>query len=134
MGNLRHKVAGGLLATLIALAVSSCGGEQLDVTEADEGRTVEIGLGGVLCVQLDSNPGANLLWVIDHADQTVLQLQNKRLLPTEEQNKFGGHFKREFKFKARRTGQTRLVLVLVSTDEYGDSPSDEYRLTVKVVK
>jgi predicted secreted protein len=137
MGYFRHCAARGLLATLLALALAAggCGGrETVVVTDDDDGRSLELSLGDNLRLSLDANPEENLLWVIDHVDQKVLELQSKDLVPCEEENRFGGHQRRVFRFKAKRTGDTRLVLVLVSTAEYGDAPSDEYSLKVKVVK
>jgi len=137
MVNLRQNVAWGLTTTLLALmlAAGGCGrGDTIVATDEDDGRNLELSLGDSLRLTLDANPEANLLWVIDSVDQRVLELQRKSLLPCEEENRFGGHYRREFRFKAKRTGETRLVLVLVSTAEYGDSPSDEFGLRVKVVK
>jgi len=136
VGIKRLGVPAGLLAALLGLlfALGGCGKETIVVGNDDDGTNLELQRGGYLYVTLDANPDSNQLWVVEHVDQNVLELQHKRLVPCEEVNRIGGHFQREFKFKAKRTGETRLVLVLVSTSEYGDTPSDEYRLKVKVAK
>jgi predicted secreted protein len=130
-------MAQGLLALtlVLLLALSGCGpGEKVVVTDDDDGASLEVPRGGWLYVELDANPESNFLWVIDHLDQNILEFDSKRLVTTAEKNKFGGYVHREFRFKGKRSGETRLVLQFISTDDDDAVASDEYRLRVKVVE
>lgn len=126
----------GLLAVILMLLLAAGGCGQADtirVTDDDDGSSLEVPLGGYLYVELDANPESNFLWVIDHLDQNLLEFQSKRLVTTSQQNRFGGYVHREFRFKAKRTGETRLVLQFISTDDDDAVANDEYRLRVKVI-
>jgi predicted secreted protein len=126
-----------LLAVSSSLLLAAGGCVRRDkavLTDEDDGASIELLQDSHLYIELDANPESNFLWVIDHLDQNILEFESKRLVTTEEQNRFGGHVHREFRFKAKRTGETRLVLQFISTDDDDAVASDEYRLKVKVIK
>jgi len=124
-----------VIALAVLLMVGGCGpGEKVVVTDDDDGASLEVPRGGWLYVELDANPESNFLWVIDHLDQNILEFDSKRLVTTAEKNKFGGYVHREFRFRGKRTGETRLVLQFISTEDDDAVASDEYRLRVKVVE
>lgn len=137
MNKLRLEMLRGLLTTLLVLLLAAGGcsqGASVVVTDDDDGSSLEVPLNGYLYVELDANPESNFLWVIDHLDQNILEFQSKRLVTTQETNRFGGYVHREFRFKAMRTGETRLVLLFISTDDDEAAASDEYRIKVRVVE
>jgi len=126
-----------LLAVSLTLLLVAGGCGQRDktvLTDDDDGASIELLKDSYLYIELDANPESNFLWVIDHLDQNILEFESKRLVTTEEKNRFGSYVHREFRFKAKRTGETRLVLQFISTEDDDAVASDEYRLKVKVIK
>jgi predicted secreted protein/N-acetylneuraminic acid mutarotase len=88
--------------------------ETVDVTEADNGRQIEVELGKLLAVTLESNPSTGYQWeLVENNDSVLKQFGQVEYKPAEtsEQPIVGVGGWEIFRFKATSAGQSTLELV-----------------------
>lgn len=104
-----HKAGALVLALRLAVAA---GGEQLTLTESDDGRTVETTVGSVLTIRLPSAPGSGYSWLVEHIDKRrAKELGSSEFEPTGKRERaLGGPAHQVFRFAARQAGRSKLVL------------------------
>ena len=88
--------------------------ETVDVNEADNGGQIELELGKLLVVTLESNPSTGYQWeLVENNDSVLKQFGQKEYKPPETSNPrvVGAGGWEIFRFKAISAGQTTLELV-----------------------
>jgi inhibitor of cysteine peptidase len=78
------------------------------VTPADDGKSVVIGVGDLLRVELEENPTTGFRWEIDQLPP-LIQLQQCSYLRNPETS-IGGSTRRVFEFRSVATGTSELKL------------------------
>ncbi len=81
------------------------------LTQADNGKTVEVRQGDTIAVQLAENPTTGFRWAIDKLDQKIAKPQNDSYSPASGGGVGGGGM-RTFTLLAAATGTTPLELKL----------------------
>ena len=88
--------------------------ETVDVNEADNGGQVELEMGKLLVVTLESNPSTGYQWELVENNESILKQFGQvefKSSETSEQPMVGAGGWEIFRFKAVNTGQTTLELV-----------------------
>jgi inhibitor of cysteine peptidase len=86
----------------------------VDVTEADNDGQIEVELGKLLVVTLESNPSTGYQWeLVENNDSVLMQFGQSEFKPSENTNPrtVGAGGWEIFRFKAVSAGQTTLELV-----------------------
>jgi inhibitor of cysteine peptidase len=116
--------------------VESAGGSlptEVQLTQMDAGRRVEVALGGTLVIALPSNPSTGYSWaVVDRLPNALEQTGEPRFLPPgSTQPVVGAPGTEVFTFTAVETGKGKLELAYQRP--FGDGPPEQiYTLEVAV--
>jgi inhibitor of cysteine peptidase len=137
-----------LLTTLTLIAIggliAGCGDGDSDkdgdyptevqVTEADEGSTVRLAVGGELIVALASNPTTGFGWSVSEDSDEALVLQGEpRYVPAGSTTPVVGAGGTEvFTFEAEETGSARLMLEYRRPFEPGVAPERTFSVSVEI--
>jgi predicted secreted protein len=100
------------LAVLLALViVTACGGAaEVNVTDADAGRTVDLQVGQILVITLAGLGAAGYLWeVTSTPGPTLEQIGDRETLPLTS-GLAGASARESFRFKGAQRGETTLRL------------------------
>ena len=101
------------------------------LTEADEGRGIELRLGDRLSISLGGNPTAGYSWELAAVDRRVLvPLGKPGYQPSSAAVGSGGNF--AFEFEAAAAGQTAVRLVYRRPWEKRRRPAQTFGVTVTV--
>lgn len=121
-----------ILVLTLALAGCNHTTSNLHLTEADNGKTVQMKVGQDLRVALASNPSTGYGWEIVEVDAQVLVQQGE---PTfrdgNAEGMVGASGTETFQFKAQRTGTTTLELVYQQSFNPGQD-TRTFQVTVHV--
>jgi len=105
---------------------------QINLTKADQGRTVEVPRGTVLVIQLEENPTTGYRWAVEQADTERLELLNADYAMAADTG-VGGGGGRTFAFRAVRGGTTPLRLKHWRAWEGDASIIERLQVTVRVL-
>jgi inhibitor of cysteine peptidase len=131
----------GLFA--IAFSAAACGDDdddhggapdEVQLSQADDGKTVTLANGGTLIVALTSNPSTGYSWAVVADEPTNLELEGEpRYVPPGSTTPVVGAPGTEvFTFKAIRTGTSKLSMAYARSFETGVEPEETFEVTVKV--
>ncbi len=112
MGNKAYIVGGTLTAVLIIVAVLMVRGPgEVQLTEADNGSTIELKSGQALSITLEANPTTGYTWeVVESPDEQVMRQVGKiEFKPESEAIGAGGV--QIIRFEVVNAGQTNLTLI-----------------------
>jgi inhibitor of cysteine peptidase len=121
-------------ATLTAVSTPAAPAE-IQVTEADDGAAVELGLGGTLVVALASNPSTGFSWAVTPPEPTGLELQGEpEFVPpgSGETPVVGAAGTQVFRLEAVRAGPSELTLTYARSFEPGAAGERTFTVTVNV--
>ena len=102
----------------------------MQLTDNDNGRAVEISTGDELEVILEGNPTTGYRWELREADPGVLEPGPSRFAPASGAIGSGG--KEILSFRGVGPGRTALKLSFQRPFERGKPPAKEFSLTVTV--
>jgi C1A family cysteine protease/PKD repeat protein len=109
------------------------GPQELQVTERDNGRAVDLG-GDVLVLNLESNPSTGYGWQVRGLDARILrQLDATEWLP-DTPGKLGGPGTEVLRFAATGRGRATLDLVYARPWETAAAPAKSFSLEVNVAE
>ena len=120
------------IITLLAVSLGNPVPISLQLSEEDLGRTVEIGVGGILEVVLKGNPTTGYIWDVVSPDKGILkQVGKTKFKPDTKARGSGG--KLIMRFEAAKEGKTSLKLIYHRPFEKDRPPirTFEVRVTVK---
>ena len=120
-----------LLMTIIAAGCGPTGEVRLDM--ADNGRQIEVEIGQILAISLESNPTTGFGWESVELEDPILQLMGEaEFQPSESKEIVGTGGTETFRFEVASTGQTTLTLVYRRSWEEGVEPLETFSLNVIV--
>ena len=102
-----------------------------NLTEADNGRSIELKVGDVLEVTLPGNPTTGFQWEVDSVDSAILrQIGEPEFKPSNNAVGSGGNF--TLRFEAVGTGQTELKMIHHRSFEENVPPIQTFEVTITV--
>jgi len=124
-----------ITASVIGLTGASPGPGETTLDASDSGSQIELAVGDIFTVELESNPSTGFQWVLaDNSNDTVLQMQaqeyvtgNAGDLPLP-----GAGGKEVLTFKALATGETNVSLEYSRPWEGGEKAVQTFELAVTV--
>ena len=128
---MKHTIVLILLLTLAACTLNPGSPAQMNLTQADNGRSVELSPGEVLVLSLESNPTTGYTWEIDKNDSAILQPLGEPGF-TPESKAMGAPGQQVFRFKAAAHGQTSLTLIYHRSWEKDVPPAQTFSIEVVV--
>jgi inhibitor of cysteine peptidase len=96
------------------------------LTEADDGRTVDLRVGETVDVTLSQNAAAGYRWAIDRLDPGVVEANESR--PSQPQGQVGSQGRETFTFKATKAGSGEVLLKYWRHFEGDASVKQRFRL------
>lgn len=102
---------------------------ELNLTQADKGKSFEVHRDDVIVIRLKENPSTGYRWAVDKADDRILAFQSSEFsLPAD--TKIGGGGMRTFAFKAKTADTVHIQLKHWREWEGNDSIIDRFDVTV----
>lgn len=132
----------GLLA--VPFATAACGDDddddgggapaEVQLTKADNGKTVTVALNGTVIVALASNPSTGYSWAVVATEPANLELDGEPTYvpPGSTTPVVGAAGTEVFTFKAIETGTSKLSMAYARSFETGVAPEETFEVTVKV--
>ena len=130
-------IACALMATLVAVsACSSALGvmapNKVQVDNSYTGKEVEIAQGGILTINLESNPTTGFVWeLIDIGNKNLIEFTNNEF-EASETGFIGGGGAEVWTFKALAKGKTTITMEYSRPWEGGEKAVEVFKLTVIV--
>jgi inhibitor of cysteine peptidase len=81
-------------------------GAAVELTESDNGKTVEMQAGDMLVVRLHENPSTGFRWQLEEPDSKIIRLQGNEFVPQSAAIGSGGD--ERWTFEASAPGKTKL--------------------------
>jgi inhibitor of cysteine peptidase len=104
----------------------------LELTQADNGKSVEARPGDLIIIRLPENPTTGFRWTEDKVDPLCVEAQGSSFSPARD-GAVGGGGERTFSFQVKGEGGTgNIGLKLKRQWEADASPAERYSVTVKV--
>jgi len=122
------------VAALLALTLGACNTpttKQVNLSEKDAGRTVQLPVGGTLEVVLAGNPTTGYLWEVAGGDTTVIQQAGEAQFKPDT-SALGSPGKVTLRFTGVAAGQTVLKLIYYRPFEKNVPPEKTFEVTVVV--
>jgi inhibitor of cysteine peptidase len=101
----------------------------LSLTEADDGRTVEAGVGDTIRVSLPENAGGGYRWDIERVDGAIEKAGSQPHYPSDA---VGSGGMMTFVFMAKKAGSGEIVLKNWRSFEGDASVQQRFRVRVRV--
>jgi inhibitor of cysteine peptidase len=127
---------------VLSLVAAACGDDdddsvapdEVQLTKADNGKTVAVTNGGTLIVALASNPSTGYSWAVVADEPTNLELEGEPAYvpPGSTTPVVGAAGTEVFTFKAIKTGTAKLSMAYARSFETGVEPEETFEVTVKV--
>lgn len=127
-------------ATALALFLSACGDDdddaaaEVQLTQADSGKTVSLARGGTLIVALTSNPSTGYAWSVVSPEPKNLELDGepKFVPPGSTSPVVGAAGTQVFTFKAVATGKSTLRMEYRRSFEPNEPAQGTFTVEVEV--
>ena len=123
-----------ITAMLLCLVACVPSPQEIAVDASYSGKKVELGVGGLLIVTLESNPASTgFQWELaEISDETVLQRVDQRYEPPEDGDMVGAPGKDIWTFKALKKGESSISMEYSQPWEGGTKAAETFELTVLV--
>jgi inhibitor of cysteine peptidase len=105
--------------------------QQIELTEADQGKNLTLNPGDSLVVMLNSNPSTGYSWVVKPVDNAVLSLAEEPSFKADS-DKLGAPGKTTLTFKAVASGSQVLTLLYQRSFEKDAQPIKTFTINVTV--
>jgi inhibitor of cysteine peptidase len=124
-----------------ALLTSGCGGNdsnkspaEVQLTDADDGSTIQLAIGGQLVVALQSNPTTGFGWSVSESSDPQLEVQGEpTYVPAGSTTQVvGAGGTGVFSFDAKDKGTAKLILEYKRDFEPGVAPEKTFSVTVEI--
>jgi inhibitor of cysteine peptidase len=143
----RHYVLTSALWALFALGLLSlpgcqtydrnvlpCGQKtlaELTLMQSDNGKSVTVRPGEVVCISLYENPSTGFRWKLEHADDQVLHLLTSDYI-SDSSARVGGGGQHVWKFMAGKNGEVRLTMKHWRSWEGDKSAIERLDVTIRI--
>jgi inhibitor of cysteine peptidase len=101
------------------------------LTEADNGKSIAVPLGGKVILQLNETPSTGFRWAVDTGDNEIIELHGSDYIQAPG-SAVGGGGQHVFVFEAKRSGSVRLLLKLRREWEGDKSIAARFEVTIHV--
>lgn len=120
------------IAFTMGLLLTAC--KAAPITEADNGRTIEISIDETFTVTLQSNPTTGYGWTVAAIDSAILQQEGEKVYTqgNTDPNLVGAGGTETFTFSGLEAGQTTLQLVYSRSWETDVPPIQTFEIIVVV--
>ena len=105
--------------------------QEIQVTEADQGKNFTLNMGDSLVIVLDSNPSTGYAWVVKSVDKPVLSLAGEPFFKMNS-DKLGAPGKTTLTFKTVSSGSQALTLLYQRSFEKDVQPLKTFTINVTV--
>ena len=102
----------------------------VNLSEKDNGRSVELKVGGVLEVTLPQNASTGYHWAVDHVDDVVSLTASQPIRPSSDAPGAGGGV--SFTFRGEKPGAGAIALKNARSWEGDSSVAGRFRVEVHV--
>lgn len=118
----------------LSMTLAACGSvDEVSVGDADAGGRVDLQVGQILTVSLESNPTTGYIWQVAHYDNAILhQLGEAEFKQGGEEGLVGAGGIETVRFESVRAGETSLELEYVRPWEEGVAPEKIFAIQVVV--
>ena len=119
-----------ILAVMVWMAIAAVA-RGAELTEKDNGQTIQLQPGGDWLVALDGNPTTGYTWEVAACDLQVLKMQGE---PEYQRGSelIGGGGRYRFHFQAVAEGKTKLSLVYHRSWEKDTPPAKTFEVEISV--
>ncbi len=114
------------------VATPDAAGSPITVTDADNGKSIEVAKGGTLLVRLTSNPTTGYEWVVTGNPATLELLKSDFARDPEAKNMVGAGGTQTLQFAATAAGSAALKLEYRRPWEKDVAAAKTFRVTVVV--
>lgn len=104
---------------------------EINLTQSDNGKSIQIGLGEIVRISLDENPSTGFRWALEQGDDEVLELLTSDYIQASAP-RVGVGGKRVWRFAGKKSGDVRLVLVYRRAWEEEISTVERLQVTIRV--
>lgn len=101
------------------------------LTQADNGRSIEVQRGDLVVIHLRENPSTGFQWAIDHNNDEALKLERSEYTPPAAST-VGGAGQRTFTFSGRDSGAAEPHFKLWREWQGEQSVVERFSVTVQV--
>ena len=105
--------------------------QEIQVTEAEQGKNITLNIGDSLVIVLDSNPSTGYAWAVKSVDKPVLSLASEPVFKVDS-DKLGAPGKTTLTFKTVSSGSQVLTLVSQRSFEKDAQPLKTFTINVTV--
>ena len=121
------------IVTTLLLIVGCSSGNTVELDADDNGKAVELEVGQMLAITLDSNPTTGYSWEAggEH-DELVLSGEPEYKQRNRDKNLVGGGGQETLRFEAQKAGQVHLELVYHRAWEKGAKPAETFAVDVTI--
>jgi inhibitor of cysteine peptidase len=126
---------GGAMAPVATPEAGTVPVEEIELTAADNGRTVAVEQGQVLVISLASNPTTGYLWEVQEVDGAILRQEGEAEYVASDSGQTplaGAGGTETFRFRAEGSGETQLTLVYRRPWEEGVDPLETFSIQASV--
>lgn len=120
------------LIVLLCAAVSAAAPKLIDISDPDDGGTVQMSPGDTLRVRLHAQPGTGYSWTVAKIDPAALAESAPRKFVPPPQQIPGAIGHDVFEFRAARSGRTSLEMHYVRPWEKNAAPARTFRVNVNI--
>jgi inhibitor of cysteine peptidase len=137
----RSILLGAFFLIAAATVTAACGGKdsnkfpaEVQLTDADDGSTIQLAIGGRLIVALQSNPTTGFGWSVGEVSDPQLEVQGEpAYVPAGSTTPVVGAGGTEvFTFTANDKGTAKLILEYKRSFEPGVPPQQTFNVTVDI--
>jgi len=124
-----------VLSLVILLSISSCSDtEKYYFTGKNNGENVDLNVGDIINLRLDSNITTGYSWELSETTDTEIISLESSLYENSQENEdiVGAGGAELFSFRAISAGQTDLILEYIRPWEEGMEPADSFTLKITV--
>ena len=105
---------------------------EINLTQADNGKSIQIGLGEIVRISLDENPSTGFRWALEQGNDKVLELLTSDYIQASAP-RVGVGGQRVWRFAGKKSGDVRLVMVHRRAWNEERSTVVRLQLTIRVV-
>jgi inhibitor of cysteine peptidase len=119
----------------IILPTTGCGNTQpakIKITKVDNGKTIDVKVGGEINVDLDGNPSTGYTWETKDLDAGLLQQVGETAFKSSNPGLIGAGGTLTLTFKALKPGKTTLTLIYHRPWEKNVAPQSTFLVTLAI--
>ena len=122
------------LVTLVSLLVptAGCGADQAKLTQADNGKIIDVKTGGQIVVELEGNPSTGYTWEAKNLDARMLKQVGETTFKSSNPGLVGAGGILTLTYRTLKVGTTSLTLVYHRTWETDVKAQGTFMVTVNV--